>query len=63
MSDLLKIIKNQSKTLYQQLAEKYKVSSPAYVGKIARGERIPQRKNSKGYKIKEELEKLKNEQS
>ncbi len=43
------------KTMYQMIAEKYGVSVQL-VGKIARGERTPQR--GKGLEVKKELELL-----
>lgn len=53
--ELKQIIKEKNKTVYQQIAEKHSVSVQL-VGKIARGERMPQR--GKGLEVKKELELL-----
>jgi hypothetical protein len=55
METLAKKIKENTKTVYQQIAKKYRTDAD-YVGKIARGERTP--KSGKGLKIKNELEQL-----
>lgn len=55
METLAKKIKKNTETVYQQIAKKYKTDAD-YVGKIARGDRIPVR--GKGLLIKNELEKL-----
>lgn len=61
MSYSLEKFKNQPKTIYQQIANKFGLPNTEYVGKIARGERVPVRKNSIGYKILEELKKRSDE--
>jgi uncharacterized protein YdbL (DUF1318 family) len=52
---LASALKKKNKTVYQQIAEKHGVSV-SYVGKIARSERIADKK--KGAEIKRELELL-----
>ena len=47
-------------TPYQKVAEKFG-TTVVYVGQIARGDRIPKRKNGKGMKILQELERMCNE--
>ena len=47
-------------TPYQKVAKKFG-TTVVYVGQIARGDRIPKRKNGKGMKILQELERMCNE--
>ncbi|AZA90949.1 Uncharacterised protein [Chryseobacterium nakagawai] len=55
METLAQKIKNKSVTVYQTIAKKHNTDAE-YVGKIARGERIPTR--GKGLKILKELKDL-----
>ena len=55
MCKIAEKIKNLPQTTYQIIAEKFDTNT-AYVGQIARGERIPKR--GKGLKIKKELDKI-----
>lgn len=50
-------VKEKRTTPYKEIAEKVGVC-PLYVGQIARGERVPKRKNGKAAKVLEELKKM-----
>lgn len=50
-----------SETFYQKIAKEFGASI-SLVGKIARGERKPKQKHSKGMKIKEAIDKIREEQ-
>ncbi len=55
METLAKKLKEKSATVYQRIAKKYETDAD-YVGKIARGERVPVR--GKGIDILNELKKI-----
>ena len=53
-------LKEKRTTPYKEVAEKFGVTAQ-YVGKIARGQRVPKRNSGKAMKVLCELEKMCNE--
>ena len=53
-------LKEKRTTPYKEVAEKFCVTAQ-YVGKIARGQRVPKRNSGKAMKVLCELEKMCNE--